>query len=544
MTQWKSTAMVVAALGIGLVAGGVGVRTALAQKQDNTSVRSGLTRSIPAQYNEVPTRGPSSTSNVAPSLKELDTQFADLVESISPSVVHIRSSEMAQGSGVVFRADGWIVTNDHVVSAAKNKKVTVILSDGRELEGTVTASGDFRNDIAVVKVNAKDLVPAPFADSTTVRPGEYAIAVGSPFGLENSVTIGHVSALGRESAAGGMGDMRTYSNMIQTDAAINPGNSGGPLLNINGEVIGINTSILAGSSGIMMGQPGNVGIGFAIPGSQARFIAEKLISKGTLRRGYLGVQMEDIKPYRRKELGIDGGVLVGALPDSGPSPAKDAGIVKGDIITRVGRVMVRNMQDILNSMLEYEPGTKVDVTLIRNGQSKTLSVKVATVPANMNPNSMAAPNAPDPSTPRAPRNQAPFAMPDDMRKRFEDLQKEFRDELAPKSQDSKPQTPSKPGSPAKLNVNVGDITPESRSQYNIPSSEKGALVVEVIEGGIAAKLGMKPGDLITRIGTKEINSSADLVDAMKAFKVGDRTSVSFQRYSGNATSSMTMSVVF
>jgi S1-C subfamily serine protease len=238
-------------------------------------------------------------SNNAASLQAMDAQFADLVEQISPSVVHIRVGDapkdsdvngmmqsptmQGQGSGVIFRNDGWIVTNDHVVMDAE--KVTVVLSNGKEYTGTVKRLEDDRNDIAVVKIDAKDLVAAPFAKSK-VRPGQYAIAVGAPFGLENTVTIGHISALGRMNmAGGGNGETRSYVNMIQTDAAINPGNSGGPLLNIDGEVIGINTSIYSASAGVMGGSPSNAGIGFTIPAEQAEFIANLLIKRGKVPQG-------------------------------------------------------------------------------------------------------------------------------------------------------------------------------------------------------------------------------------------------------------------
>ncbi|HQU18884.1 MAG TPA: trypsin-like peptidase domain-containing protein, partial [Fimbriimonadaceae bacterium] len=215
-------------------------------------------------------------------LRSLDEAFASIVDYASKAVVHIRTggdrsqgltSAMAsgEGSGVIFRSDGYIVTNAHVVDSFDT--VTVTLNDGRSFPGKVIKAEDI--DIAVVKIQASDLPTVQFGNSDAVRPGQFAIAVGSPFGFENSTTIGHISAIGRESIVPDMrqGSARFYPDLIQTDASINMGNSGGPLLNVDGQVVGINTAIYSGTGG-------SVGIGFAIPSNQARMIADMLIEKG------------------------------------------------------------------------------------------------------------------------------------------------------------------------------------------------------------------------------------------------------------------------
>ena len=474
------------------------------------------------------------------SVKNLDQEFSDLTAQISPSVVHIRSSNEptqggSQGSGVIYRSDGWIVTNDHVVDGAD--QVTVILSNGREFKGKVTRGGDARNDIALVKIEATGLPSAPFAESQKVRPGQFAIAVGAPFGLENTVTIGHVSALGRNNAAGGMmGAERYYSNMIQTDASINPGNSGGPLLNINGEVIGINTSILSGGSA-MSGGGGSIGVGFAIPSNQAKLVADTLISKGKLVRGYLGLFPQTIKPYEREEKKIDGGALVAELAPDGP--AFKGGLRKNDIILSIGSQNVTNDQEVLNSMLKYGPGTVVDVEYLRGTQILSAKVKVGEFPKELARETI-----------RQNRNgfdNAPNSQ--ELRKRMEELQKNFGQgqgdgnfELGQPRNDGnsgETRTQKAPkGSPARLGVGIADRGDATASEFNVPKGAKGALITSVDPGSVGELVGLKAGDVITQIGNMKISNSEELVKAVKNFKVGDRTNITFSRFgkSSEATS--------
>ncbi len=483
-------------------------------------------------------------SNNAASLQAMDAQFADLVEQISPSVVHIRVGDapkdsdvngmmqsptmQGQGSGVIFRNDGWIVTNDHVVMDAE--KVTVVLSNGKEYTGTVKRLEDDRNDIAVVKIDAKDLVAAPFAKSK-VRPGQYAIAVGAPFGLENTVTIGHISALGRMNmAGGGNGETRSYVNMIQTDAAINPGNSGGPLLNIDGEVIGINTSIYSASAGVMGGSPSNAGIGFTIPAEQAEFIANLLIKRGKVERGYLGVFMEPIKPYELEELNIAGGVRVGDV--SPTSSAKKAGVQKGDIILKVGSYNVTSDQDLLNAMLSYAPGSKVDITVLRNGKTINLSSTVDKKPQEQQSRQL---------MPRGNRN-LPFEFDVPEGTPFQDLEKMFKDRAG---KEVKPRSESRaPGQKAQLGVQIADVTEDVRKSRGLASDMKGAYVDSVTAGSIAEELGLEAGDIITDLDGRAIESGADLVEAVKKFKTGEGASITYMRIEGNSTMKFTKTFTF
>jgi serine protease Do len=502
-------------------------------------------------------------------LRDLDEAFADLVEFISPSVVHIRSGPPAaalresqnrprteafvmasQGSGVIYRQDGWIITSDHVVQGFE--RVTVTLADGRELEGTVRHSQDLFNDIAVVKVEATGLTPARFGDSGAVRPGQHAIAVGAPFGLENSVTIGHISGLGRANAVASPEGQRAYTDMIQTDAPINPGNSGGPLMNIDGEVIGINTSIVG--TGTIFGTAGNVGIGFAIPSNQARLIADMLIERGRITRAFLGITMEDIKPYQRRELRREYGVIVREAREGGPAAA--AGLRPDDIIVRVGETSIRDSQDIRNAMLRYAPNTNVDVVYVRNGATRTASVRLAPLPPEM-----AAMVSPRARTERAPGlddrlRQFPFLdgerwlEPEEFRRfqeRFPGLGRPFEQLepfFGPDRDDSKGDVPPVREGHARLGVTVEELSPERRSEFHVPANERGVLITVVEPGSVAERLGLKPGDVISRVGDRAIERPQDLVDAMRGVRWGDTRRLSIARFGEASTLRRTQDVRF
>lgn len=454
-------------------------------------------------------------------LSDLDSSFAALTEYASPMVVHIRSEEIAkgegnnytragsQGSGFIYRADGYVITNDHVV--AGQDSVTVILNDGRELKGCKVIRGnDVQNDIAVVKLPIKDLPSAKLADSDTVKPGQIAMAIGSPFGLENSVTIGHISALGRSNVAGAAGEMsRVYSNLIQTDAAINPGNSGGPLMNISGEVIGVNSAIQGSSQGGMMGgQPGNIGIGFAIPANQAKVVADILIEKGKLERGFLGIGPRSLKPYERKEMGIPSGAFVTEV--SPGSPAEKAGIVSGDVITRIGSTTILSEQDLRLSMFKFGPGAKVDIDYVHKGTSTTKNVEIGAVPQR---SATAQPQGQD--------QLQPFEVP----KNFDDF-----------FGDKKKQTPDSGSTgPVKLGVRVEVLTPELRKQFSVPSEVEGVVVIGIDPGSIAEqKLSLRAGDVITEFDQDPIKTSADLAAKVKTHKPGDYADVVIRRFGSSA----------
>lgn len=274
------------------------------------------------------------------------------------------------GSGVIIRSDGYILTNDHVVEKARDGKVKVKLSTGETFTGRVFR--DDRSDLAVVKIDAKRPLPAiKFADSGRIQVGQWAIAIGSPFGQDNTVTTGIISALQRKSTIGGPMDGRYYPELIQTDAAINPGNSGGPLLNIKGELIGINVGIDTPSGG-------SVGIGFAIPANTAKFVSDQLIAKGKVTRGYLGLTPVDLEPELRSALKVSHGAYVSTV--SQDSPADTAGIDAGDVVVKFGTTEIRDEVSLRNAIATAEPGTKIPIAVLREGKPLALTAKLEKVP--------------------------------------------------------------------------------------------------------------------------------------------------------------------
>jgi len=266
------------------------------------------------------------------------------------------------GSGVVVDATGgYIVTNFHVVERAD--EITVTLADGRSLTAELVGV-DAQVDLAVLKVPAEDLVEIEFANSADLRVGDFVVAIGNPFGLNQTVTSGIVSALGRS----GLG-IEGYEDFIQTDASINPGNSGGALVDLNGRLVGINTAILAPSGG-------NVGIGFAIPANMVRAVLEQLIEHGEVQRGYLGVAVQSLNVELAEAFGVDqreGVVVVEVEPDSA---AERAGLEPGDIITRVGSRTIRRVTDFHSQAAVTFVGDELDMEVMRAGKVRRLKVAV------------------------------------------------------------------------------------------------------------------------------------------------------------------------
>jgi serine protease Do len=265
------------------------------------------------------------------------------------------------GTGVIVTKDGYILTNNHVVGDAD--EVTVKLSDSRDYQASVVGT-DEKTDLAVLKIDAEDLVPAVFGDSDELEVGEWVLAVGNPFGLGHTVTAGIVSAKGRANV--GIAD---YEDFIQTDAAINPGNSGGPLLNLSAEVVGINTAI-ATRTGTYMG------IGFAIPSNMARSIMKSILEKGRVDRGWLGVVIQDLNDDLSQSFGYEStnGVLVSdVMPDG---PAAKAGLRAGDIVTEYDGKPMGDMNQFRNAVAATTPGRKVDIRVFRGKGYKTLAVQV------------------------------------------------------------------------------------------------------------------------------------------------------------------------
>ena len=281
--------------------------------------------------------------------------------------------ERGQGSGFIIRSDGLILTNAHVVSGAD--RVTVTLTNGQELQGKVMGS-DPLTDVAVVKVNSTNLPTVRLGNSDQLRPGEWAIAIGNPLGLDNTVTVGIISATGRSSAAVRVPDKRV--SFIQTDAAINPGNSGGPLLNQRGEVIGMNTAIIGGAQGL----------GFAIPINTAQQIANRLVTTGKVDHPYLGINMIGLTPEVKQQINSDPssglkiqddrGVLVAQVFPN--SPAARAGMRPGDIILRVNGQGVSKAEDVQRAVESSSIGGTLQVELRRRGQLITLAVSPGAFP--------------------------------------------------------------------------------------------------------------------------------------------------------------------
>jgi serine protease Do len=350
------------------------------------------------------------------------------------------------GSGVVVTKDGYILTNNHVVDGADEVKVT--LQDGREFTAKVIGR-DPKSDVAVIKIDAKDLPAVQMADSDKVEVGDVVLAVGNPFGIGQTVTTGIVSATGRAGAIG-----LDYEDFIQTDAAINPGNSGGALVDSEGRLIGINTAILSRSGG-------NQGIGFAIPANLAREVMGGLVKDGRVTRGFLGVRPQDVTPALAKEFKLkdNSGALVGDVTTD--SPADKAGIQSGDVITEFNGKKMADSRHLRLAVAGIQPGQTVAVKLLRDGKSKSLEVTVAELPGS------------------------------------EALVKND----STKSEDN-----------STLNgVTVSDLDPQARQQFNLPETVNGVVVTDVQSDSPAAEAGLKPGDIIQEINSKPVKTAAEAV---------------------------------
>ncbi|MBI4653770.1 MAG: DegQ family serine endoprotease [Nitrospirae bacterium] len=272
------------------------------------------------------------------------------------------------GSGVIVSPEGYILTNNHVIKDAE--EIKVLLPDKREFKGEVKGT-DPKTDLAVIKIDAKNLPTISWGNSNKLKVGEIVLAIGNPYGLNQTVTMGIVSAVGRANV--GIAD---YEDFIQTDAAINPGNSGGAMANVKGELVGINTAIFSVTGGYQ-------GIGFAIPSNMAKAVMESLIKEGKVIRGWLGVSVQSVTPELARQFGLkeEYGALVSDVFEK--SPAEKAGLLRGDVIVEYEGKKIEEPLSLRNMVASTAPGTEVEIKAIRNGEAKTLKVAVVELPAEM-----------------------------------------------------------------------------------------------------------------------------------------------------------------
>jgi serine protease Do len=359
------------------------------------------------------------------------------------------------GSGVVVSPEGHILTNNHVIEGADEILVTV--GSGKHEYLAKKIGTDPSTDLAVLKIDATEKLPAiTFADSDKLHVGDLAIAVGNPFGLTQSVTMGIVSATGR--AGTGITD---FENFIQTDASINPGNSGGALVDTEGRLIGINTAIFSRTGG-------NQGIGFAVPANLVRTVMEGLIKSGKVSRGFLGIALQPLSEELAKAFKIEEGAGALVADVSPKSPAEKAGVQAGDVVVEVGGKKVEGPRELQFLVAAIAPGTKVEVKLVRDGQPKVVSVELGERPG-------------------------------------------------PKLAGAAPA--EKPDEPDVLDgVTVADIDAETRKKFELPENTKGVVITEIDQDSASADAGLKVGDVIHEVNREVITSSKQAVELSEKVK--------------------------
>ena len=415
-------------------------------------------------------------------VQQFSKTFADVAEKVNPAVVTISTDKVikmdrfnqypfnqffgwdrgpeqqqeyrtrALGSGVIVDASkGYIITNNHVVEDMD--KISVKLMDKRIFEATIVGS-DPKSDLAVLQIEADDLIQVDIGNSDKLRVGEWVIAIGSPFtdNLSHTVTAGIISAMGRSDII----SRENYEDFIQIDAAINPGNSGGALVDLNGQLIGINTAIATGGY-----ERSNRGVGFAIPTNMVYKVMNDLIDKGYVVRGWLGVAIQEIDDSYAKALGLDtrDGALISNVANS--SPADNAGLITGDVILEFNDVSINNSSHLKNVVSSSDPGKRYKVDIIRDGRRKSIYVKLGELP-----------NEP----------QMAF-MPND------------------KS--------------STLGITVQDLNSSLRKHYNLSQDDDGVVVTEMDNDSEAYRSGIREGDIIIRIGTNNVRNSNDFKDLIR-----------------------------
>jgi Do/DeqQ family serine protease len=428
-----------------------------------------------SQQIPAPTPTPPATLNA---MEQLSNGFVDVASQTLPAVVSIRvdveSHEPAAprgfpfpfpfgggggggrggapeiqhgtGSGVIVRPDGVIVTNNHVVEDAR--RIMVHLRDGRVLPARVLGT-DPATDLAAIKIEATGLPVARWGDSERARVGEWVLAIGAPFGLEATVTHGVLSAKGRA----GLGQT-SIEDYLQTDASINPGNSGGPLINLRGEVLGINTMILGRGTGV----------GFAVPSRLARLVTEQLAERGSVTRGWIGLGLQDLTADLASNFNLPpgGGALVSQIDARGPSAR--AGLALGDVITSVDGRPVTSSNDVVQTVTGHRPNDAITLAVLRNGQARALRVVAGT--------------RPDADNPRAPRD---------------------RGTAAPRMEGSR-----------NLGLEVAPIPVQRARQLGV---DRGVMVTVVEPGGAGDRAGLRPGDVIMQADQQPVGNSGDLLTA-------------------------------
>ncbi len=420
------------------------------------------------------------------------TSYADIVERTSPAVVRIEAdhrektptrgqspgmddffrqfqqpqqnqrppTERGVGSGVLVSADGSILTNHHVVEGAE--KITVLMSDNKSFKAKIVGS-DQPSDLAVLKIEGENLPFLTLGNSDTVRVGDIVLAIGNPLGIGQTVTAGIISAKGRRT---GLSD-GSFEDFLQTDAPINRGNSGGALVNLTGELIGINSQILSGGAG-----GGNIGIAFSIPSNMARSVMDQLIKDGKVRRGMLGINIQNITEDTAEALGITekSGVLVSNVRQG--SAAEKAGVKRGDIVTAINGEKIDDSNVLRNKVAGTLPGTEIKLTIVRDGKSQEMTATL------------------------------------------DEFNTGDEKGSTPGRDDGDGSTPKDQG--GKLGLSLEPVTPETARRLGLESGSEGVVVTEVDPNGPAADEGVTRGDVILEINRKPVNSIEDVRSALDA----------------------------
>lgn len=417
------------------------------------------------------------------------TSYADVVERTSPAVVRIEAEnkqsgsttqrgpaddffrqfqapqqnrrpqiERGVGSGVLVSADGSILTNHHVVDGAQ--KITVLMSDNKSYEAKIVGS-DQPSDLAVLKIEGQNFHSLTLGNSDSVRIGDIVLAIGNPLGIGQTVTAGIISAKGRRT---GLSD-GSFEDFLQTDAPINRGNSGGALVNLNGELIGINSQILSGGAG-----GGNIGIAFSIPSNMAKSVMEQLIKDGKVRRGMLGIGIQNVTDDLAKAMDLEqrSGVIVSSVTTG--SAADKAGMKRNDLIVAINGEKIEDSNVLRNKVASSQPGSEIKITVMRDGKSIDLTATLDEFKLGSDT---------DPASPG----------------------------------DDKSPGPQREG--GKLGLTLEPVTPEIAKQLGLETGSEGVMVTEADDNGAAANAGITRGDVLIEINRKPVNSLADVRSALE-----------------------------